>query len=556
MPLPDSNTPWPPPGAAERYRRMRRFSAWLSGDPSKLSGEYAGGAQVVTGGPGTTLNPTPGLAKRVAAAVRNEFWGGTTDASQPDTKRHLPLAEDIATISSELLFSEAPKVTVLGPLYTEDGPEDADGRPVYLAGDPMPATVNAQARLMEMLENCNWHATLLAAAEISSALGSTGMRIALDPSGPFPTQPILVRVDADATLPSYRWGQLAEVAFWEQTRIDKNDTIWRHIELHALNEGAIYHGLYKGTSQSLGERRPLTDDPATAALDKAADEHGRIPLLRVPGPLRSATSIPNMLPDPLDRRGSYGRSDYTPAVLDLMSAADQLFTQFLDESEDGRGRLFIAESMLRDQGAGKGLAFDTNQRVFNKVKIPPKQDGSTVAEQIEKVQFEIRAEMYLAAIESLTAKTVRAAGYNAQTFGDEAGTGTMTATEYAGKNRRSMSTRDKKGRYWTPELSALLTAMLRIDVERFGTRAPDGSLVEAFPVQVELPDVVQATTLELATTAKALLDAGAGSVRERVRTIHPDWSDKQVDDEVNLLMPTDPLTLGVAGEGVGPGDGL
>ena len=546
-PLPNDFTAWPPPGHSDRYRRMRRNSVWYGGDPKRLEAEYGSSSAVVHGGPGTTLNPTPGLAKRVYAAVRNEFWA-TSSNDEKDTKRHLPTPQDISTISSEMLFGDPPSVKVAGPTYEVDGPLDADGQPLWRKGDPTADTQRAQKRLDYVLQSCNFHSTLLAAAEVSSALGSTGLRIAFDKSGDIKDRPVITRVDADAIIPNYSWGQLISVTFWQVLAVDKNDVIWRHLELHEA--GRVYHGLYKGDSHTLGQRQPLAAQPATAALSELVDADGGITILSNGG--KTATSIPNVLPDPLDRASNAGRSDYTPPVLDLFDAIDRVYSQMMDTIEDAKSRLIISDSMLERRGAGEGVGFDSNQRIFTKVKLPPSErEGGGIP--IEKIQFDMHVAEYLQAIEALTSKAVRAAGYNPQTMGDEAGAA-MTATEYAGRNKRSMSTRDKKIRYWQPELSAILTSLLAVDVEQFAPRDPDdNTAIIAYPVEVTFPDAVQPTIRELADTAKALKDAEAASKFTLVKTVHPDWNDTQVQEEVDRILAQnsviDPVTFGLAGQG-------
>lgn len=539
MTLPAENSTWPPAPVAAQYARMKRLEAWYSGDPAKLSAVYAGTGGATIGGPATTVNPQPGIARRIASAVRGEFWGSVS-GGEVDTKRHLPVAQDVATISSELLFAEQPIVHVQGPTETVT----EQGREITR---PSAATQAAQAELERVLEANDWQSTLLAAAEIASALGAAGLRLAIDAGV---QHPILARVDADAMIPTYSWGRLVSVAFWRVVALDKGGTVLRHIEDHQ-NDGMVVHALYKGTATDVGKRVPLESHPATAQLADVVGEFGEV---RLAPEGQTAASIPNMLPDPLDRSSSFGRSDYTPAALDLADAIDKLYSQMMEEADDARSRLFIASSLLNDGGPGRGLDFDPNQRLFHKTKTPPTENGSAMP--IEQVQFEMRLEQYLTGIEALSAKFVRACGYNAQTMGDESGDGEMTATEYTGRNRRSMSTRDKKGRYWTAHLSRLLTTMLAMHVERFKPRDSTGALIQAFPVLVTLPEAVQQTELELAAVAKAKLEAGAASIETRVRQVNPSWSELQIMAEVDKLQPVDPVTLGAAGRGVGPGDGI
>lgn len=551
--LPANNTAWPPPGNTERYRRMRKHDAWYSGDADRLAGVYGTHTAQTATTPGTTLN-APGLVKRVVAAFRNEFWASPS-SDEVDTKRHLPTPEDIARHSARLLFSERLQIRVKGPTYPADGPAGADGKPTYLKGDAMPETLAAQRRLDHTLSMCNFDALVLAAAEIASALGSTGLRIAFDKTGPIKDRPLLARVDADAIVPVYSWGQLVGVMFWQLVKQEAGDVLWRHIELH--EGGRVYHGLYKGSSDSIGERVPLELSLATAHLAPIVDDEGGITILTNGG--RTATSIPNMLPDPLDRSNNAGRSDYTPAVMDLFDAIDRVFSQMMDTIEDAKSRIIVSDSMLERGKPGQGVTFDRNQRIFTKVKVPPaEKEGGGLP--IEKIQFEMHVAEYLSALDWLIRAAVEAAGYDAGTDVGQSGRD-VTATEITVDRSDDMATRDTKIRYWQPELQALLTSYLAVDVEQFTPRdAETGQLVKAYPVEVTFPDAVQPTKLELANIAKALKDAGAASIYELVKTVNPDWTDAQISKDVERIMTQgnviDPVSFGTAGAGVTPGLGI
>ena len=42
MPLPQSNTPWPPKGTEPVYQKMVEWAAWYSGDVDRLIDVYGG----------------------------------------------------------------------------------------------------------------------------------------------------------------------------------------------------------------------------------------------------------------------------------------------------------------------------------------------------------------------------------------------------------------------------------------------------------------------------------------------------------------------------------
>jgi len=559
--LPADRTEWPPAAVATRYRNMELPEAWYVGDPNRLRRAYARNRIAAR----TTLRPGGGVASARSISTEDSLWAQEA-SGELDTRRHLPVAEDIAKLSADLLFSDPPTWSVEGPM--EQVAVTLDGK-TQTVKRPTAATRAAQQRLDKVLDRCNFQATLLAAAEIAAALGSTGLRIAYDKASPAigiregkpgSGRPVITRVDADAVIPHYQWGQLVGVTFWREVQRSGSDAmavVWRHLEVH--EGGKVYHALYEGTGDNIGERKPLDAHPATARLATQVDEEGAIVIDASGG--ATATSIPNMLPDPLDRQSYAGRSDLTPAVMDVLDALDKAYTQLMDSVDDAKSRLIVARSMLENNGPGKGQSFDLSQRLFVKVNVPPSEkEGGGLP--IEKVQFEMHVEEYLALIDALQYKAMDAAGYNPNTEREQDGSA-MTATEFAGRNRKSMTTRDKKLRYWQGELSSLLTTLLAVDVANFGPiyEEIDGNMVpvQAFPVSVTFPEAVQPTLLELATTAQALQAAKAASTWVLVKLVHPDWDDQQVQEEVDRIAAqasvVDPVSFGTGGFGVGAGDG-
>ena len=132
-----------------------------------------------------------------------------------------------------------------------------------------------------------------------------------------------------------------------------------------------------------------------------------------------------MLPDPADRNAQAGRSDYTAPVIDLMDAADGIYTRMLEHIDDARSRIIIAEALLTRRGAGRGVEFDMGQRVFTKVKYPAA-ENPTGGLPIEKVQFDMHVAEHLQALDALQQRAIQAAGYSTRT---DQGASTTTIVE-------------------------------------------------------------------------------------------------------------------------------
>lgn len=573
MALPAENTPWPPPQDAERYDRMRVYSIWYEGDPDKLANQYKGG-HIETADAGVD----GGFKSRVWRVVHRWFWGTSSSASEKDTKIHIPVAQDIATLSSELLFAEPPVVRLDVPQLTK--PKDPP-KPSPVTGtlppdpvtgevpppeaaleppvDPLtgevetetiddPAGIEAQETLEWLLDRVGWQALLLAAAETQAPMGSVALRIAWDKDVDAKA-PFLNRVDADAVIPEYRWGKLVAVTFW--TTIDSSkSTVVRFLERYS--PGKVEYAVYEGGWDNLGKRKPFNDYPATEWVSQIEGLKGdTVEYPKLTG-LMLATSIPNRLPDPADRISAIGASDYSAGVLTLFDSIDEIASSLMRDIYLGKGRVFLARYMLEDKGAGQGAAFNEDQAYFSPLRMNP---GEKDEAPIVATQFNIRVDEHLKALEWYSAKAVRAAGYNPDSdFGDDGGD--MTATEYSGRNKRSLSTRNKKALYWTQALELILEALVKVYNAEFagqnGNRPP---IPEEWPIKVEFPPGVHPDIKYLAETAQALKAAQAASTRVRVQLVHPEWSDRQVEEEVALIEGEaeviDPATFGLA-----PGAGL
>jgi hypothetical protein len=516
MPLPGKNAAWPPAEHTERYTRMVTASTWYGGDPKQLATLYSGSS-------GSSTGETSRAARNAMQRLFGWFWG-RTDPTQPDDKVHVPLAQDLAARSAEDLFSESPKFLIQPTEFLDDGtPNPAQKAQI----------AKTQARLDELLDNCDMESLMLAAAETSAALGSTGLRIAYDKRNGM-TMPRITRSDADSIIPEYEWGELVAVTFWRVLE-RKGETWIYHLERH--ERGLIYHGLYQGVRGSLGLPIPLTDHPATLPLAGLVDAEGAIAAI---ADQLTAVSIPNMLPDPLDRGNNAGRGDFSPGTITLFDAIDKTMTSLMRDIEDGKSRLIIAEYMAENRGVGKGLEFDGDQRQFLKLKMQP---GETGDAPITQVQFKIRVEEHLKALDLLVRQAVQSTGRNSEGVTNDDGRD-VTATEYTGKTNRGVTTRGKKLRYWKA-IERLLFTLLTVDAELFQSGVVPMP-VKFIPAPSSTPDM-----RVLAETVNLMKQAEAASIEVRVSTLHPDWDQDEVDEEVKRIQAAtsviDPNTFGLGG---------
>lgn len=503
MSLPPGNSSWPPAPVTDLLQVMRTWDAWYAGDANRLAAVYGG----ATGSANPVANnffasDQGGFKATIGRALQRWFWGEPTQGPNRRLKMHIPIAADLCQASADLLFADAPTLTV--------------------------ETDTTQARL-DLMADDGLFATLAQAAEVAAALGGVYLRVSWDEAVD-KTKPFLTTVDVDQAVPEYRWGRLMAVTFWQVIARD-NLTVWRHLERHELagdGTGVILHGLYQGRDDNLGVIVPLTDQTATAPLALLIDANSSI---STESPGLAVVYVPNQRPQRLWRTHpvgkNYGRSDLD-GVEPLMDALDEVYSSLMRDIRLGKARLMVAKSLLENQGAGSGSTFNNDQEIYSSLSTLGKGDQS-LSDQVEQVQFTIRVTEHLAAAQDLIEQILRTAGYSSQTFG-EGDTGSVrTATEIESRERRSLMTRDRKMREWRPGTADILEKLLAVDAAIFNSGVPPER------PEVIFSDGVQETQLALAQTVQALYAAEAASLEVRVGIVHPDWDDVKVAAEVSKI---------------------
>ena len=499
MPLPTASVAWPPKDLSRVAPKLTEWDAWWSGDPDRLAGVY--------GRTGHTIAPSDRPSQHaggVVGAVSRMFWGRPrADLTKAEPARlHLPIAADIAQASADLLFSD-------GPVLVSDDPA-------------------TQAALDAYVED-GLVSQFAQSAEIGAALGSTYLRVVWDED--LSPRPFLSPVDADAAHPEFKYGRLIAVTFWWVVRAQDN-RVWRHLERHELTptgEGVILHGLYEGDLNSLGSPRPLTDIPALAGIAASLDADQAI---YTGSPGLAVAHVPNQLPsrvwrnDPVGRH--LGRSDFD-GIEQLMDALDQAWSSWMRDVELGKGRILATESVLDDNGPGRGASFDLDRTVFTPLNMLQSRESSGLP--IEVVQFQIRVAEHEATCDKLLAQILRTAGYSAQTFGEGGADAAMTATEVASREQRSLLTRDRKLRAWRPAVTQIVRKLLTVEAVLLG-----GGALKPETATVAFADAIQETPLELAQTSAAWRAAQGASTKTIVAYLHPDWDEARVNDEVAAIL--------------------
>ncbi|MGW1679380.1 phage portal protein [Saccharopolyspora sp. NPDC002376] len=483
MPLPSNGAEWPPRQYAGALARMNEHDAWYAGDPDRIARVYTNRRS------GPTNRPSQ-YRGGIVGTLSRWFWGAPIPAGEKRAKLHLPLPADIATASSDLLFSEAPRITF-------------DNATNAARWDTIAEGIGLQARLSE-------------AAEVAAPLGGVYLRAGWDHD--LAKQPLLAIVHADRALPEFSpYGRLRAVTFWRELEND-GSTVLRLVERHELDNGraVTLYGLYEGSDDKLGREIDLAGHPDAAGYE---------PVVDIGLPVLPVVYVPNMLPSRVDRASQLGRSDFE-SVEPLFDQLDEVLTSWMRDVRLAKGRIIVPSAFLQNLGPGQGAAFDPEREAYEALDVPPTSSAAGITVQ----QFAIRVAEHERTLDRLIRHAVETAGYSAQTFGLGTDGQSVTATEVRSRERRSYTTRGKKAGYWAPGLRDLATALLYVDRLVFKTPG-----VEPAPPAIEFPDGVQENPLQLAQTLRELETAGAVSTFVKVSMLHPEWDEDRITEEVERI---------------------
>jgi A118 family predicted phage portal protein len=510
MPLPTGDMTWPPTDICVQTA-YADWDAWYAADPDRLMDRYAnrGVRELPEMRP---VQQRDGIWGRLA----RWFWGAPIPVGEKRTSMHVPLAADIARTSSELLFSEPPKL---------------------IAAENQTATQDA----LDALVDDGLHPALLEGGEICAALGGVYPRIVWDTD--VADRPWIDMVAADRAVPEFAYGRLRAVTFWTVLERD-GKTVIRHLERH--EPGHILHGLYSGTPTQLGKALPLTDRPETAELKDDVPTGTQ---------LLTAAYVPNVRPARAWRNrpgaAGLGASDFQ-GVEPIFDALDETYSSLMRDVRNGKGRLVVPESMLTSNGPGQGASFDAERGIFTPLNILQRADTAAT---LEVVQFDIRVQQHIDTARELMEIAVRQAGYSGASFGLDGDGQAVTATEVKARQTRSLTTRARKALYWQPAMRRILLAWLAVSAAQF--RAPGLDLSEA--PEVEFPDGITESVLEKGQALQALDAAAAISTQRKVEYLNPEFDAEQVAAEVARIKDdrepaplADPAAIGAGGHDLLP----
>ncbi|WP_449278006.1 hypothetical protein [Leucobacter sp. GX24907] len=511
MPMPAANSPWPPKAWTDAYAQYAENDAWLTGDTKTLASIYS-----ASGGATHTRAGVPHRGGLVGGLSRF-MWGRPAPANEGRTRLHVPIPADLATLASDLQYSDPPETTIA------EGAEKS--------------TELAQQRVDTILNGDAHHAMLNSMGEIKSALGASVIVPRWDVE--LEDHVWLDYAAADAEIPVFRNGRLVEVTLWSEW-LDGH-VYWRHLEHHA--RGYIEHALFRGTASSLGQRMPLQERAETEPYAELVDGESRI----ATGIDRlTAGYLPNAPALAWRKKGALkdaGRSDFNQ-LPPLFDNADEAWSSWMRDLKLGAGKLIVPEAYLRSNGPGAGASFDLFQEMFVGMQVPGKvTDGLDLTPS----QFQIRVQEHSDTMNKIMLQILHKAGFSPSAWGLGDSSGSQaTATEIKHREQRTETTRTKKNLYDRMVLSRMGSVALELD----GILFP-GKGGGRYDLNVVFPDISRVDPKVEAETIGLLKVADAISTETAVRRANPDADDVWVAEEVARIQkvkdaqqPPDPFNEG------------
>lgn len=416
-------------------------------------------------------------------------------------KVHVPIAADIAATSADMLFSEEPQLVCYDEV-TEDNES------------------KQQHRLDELIELNNLHGKLNEAAESCAALGDVYLK--LNWWQDEVEYPVLTVVQGDSAWPEFLFGLLQCVHFFSIIKEDMhNHTVYRLYERY--EKGRIISRVFRGSPNDLGSELPESE----------LEQYGLEADLKTPIDEMLAVHIPNMKPNRRYRDSSMGRSDLD-GLRNLMDSLDETYSSWMRDIRLAKARLIVPAEYLRRKPAEMfngdnrfTYEFDEDIETLVALDIDPERVGTSITPS----QFSIRSTDHAMTCSDIIRNIVTVAGYAPQSFGLDIQGMAQSGTALHIREKKSYNTRGKKQTYWKSPLERIMTAMVHLDAVLYPQAGSDSD----DNVKIKFADSMSNDISTMSSALSMLNSAAAVSTEMKIQMLHPDWTQKQIAEEVERI---------------------
>lgn len=383
-----------------------------------------------------------------------------------------------------------------------------------LFGEPALIAPEADAdeqNLERIIDENDLPSELHRAAVIASSEGEVWGRIVVDAS--LLDVPIIEFVSRDRVIPHFA-GRFLIGATFVTTWVTGTTERYRLFETYEA--GLVTSVLYRGTTTSLGSTVKLDKFDAT----KGRQEHV---LTGVEWPL--AVFIPNSI----DSKPARGFSDYA-GMTDRFFAINESVT--IGQSNmrlAGRKRALIDSSYVNGNRSPEGddIFIRHSRHTGDDAKSPPP---------LSIIEYGFEAEQTIAWVDHLVDSSLTFAGISPQSVGRQIDGSSLSGTAMRLRMSHSLLEAAGKGRYMDKGIRKLLRAATVIDGRPIG----ENGFGRTYAQRDALPSIerwsgVPRDDAEAAAQLTNMVAAEAISVEQRVRWLHPDWTEQKIADEVKAL---------------------
>lgn len=297
-------------------------------------------------------------------------------------------------------------------------------------------------------------------------------------------------------------------------------------------EACILNRLYKLKSNGERVEVPLTTIKETSDLE---------PMFVFAGLKDNvAFSKPNKLPNNEYSNTPYGASDYQGA-LDSFDGLDEAFSELWSELRNNKTIRYIPDIMIPKDEKGKSqirnMGFVTNYQAVT---------GSLDQEAKNKIEIqtiEDKTQSILEKYKNALVTAINNAGLSPLALGIT-GLEAINAGENSQKerNRVTLETRkDKIENYWKPYLKNFFTQLLAFNHWMTSTAGAKQTLdnydlsFDNCDIQIDFGNYIVEDETNIINRWGTAKTSGMASIDTCVRELHPDWTEEQILNEINLI---------------------
>jgi hypothetical protein len=415
-----------------------------------------------------------------------------------------PLPEKIAEAFADLIWGKAPKITAAN------------------AADKTP--------LEELVADNQLPQELKRAEDQCSSEGEVWWRLLNDPERfTHPRVEFWSRLDV---IPVFSGKDLKAVGFIDllPPRVgDGDDVFWRHFEI--VDEQDIMNVLFCGTKYEIGDKRKLTEHPATEDLEES--EPHELPAM-------PAGRIPNKL----GRNVAYGRSDYA-GIEDYLYALNETLTVGKENMRMTLKRRVVVPASAVDEAGN----VTTGEAIV--VEMPDMASGKdAVSNQFQVLEYSFDAEALIKYQNSLAEQALTRVGITPAYIGvstNEPQGRAITGTALRLRLMPSINAGEARAQPWDVQLPVMLMLLQIIEARAeddggYGIQWADAGTAPGVDRGESLPQ----DEVEEAQRHTILISAGAESIRTAIADMHPDWDVDRVEEEwAKILEENEKLKPGI-----------